>query len=97
MRDYPLFLSEREEELLKALGKHNENHKVAHQKFTTYNGTMNASTMRSHMTRIFQRYIQALEMMSEYYDVFGNRLIKHDSKLRAIQRRTTKRRRERRR
>lgn len=94
MGEYEKFLSRREEQCLNALGKWNQNKNVAHQKLITPSGSMSQSTMRTHMTRIFQRYVEGLEVMSEYYDVFHGRFNKHDAKLRKLQRQINKRRRE---
>ena len=94
MRDYELFLSPREEEILKALGKHNQYKNIAHQQFTTPNGILSQSAVRSHMTRIFQRYMEAYEVMIEYRDVFERRFDKHNSEIISKQRRMAKRKRE---
>lgn len=94
-RKYPNFLSEREEEILRALGKYNENKNVAHKSIQVIRtGTyMTPGGVRSHMTRIFKRYLEAQALIAEYYDVFNGRLKKHESNLKSIQRETAKRKR----
>lgn len=95
-RKYPNFLSPREEEILTALGKFNENKNVAHQKIhVAKTGThMTAGGVRSHMTRIFKRYLEAQHLVTEYYDVFQNRLTKHNAVIKKQQRQLNKRKKE---
>ncbi len=94
-RKYPNFLSEREEEILRVIGKYNENSNVAHERIQVpRTGTyMTSGGVRSHMTRIFKRYVEAQTLIAEYYDVFNGRLKKHESYLKSIQRETAKRKR----
>lgn len=96
MGDYEKFLSRREEECLKALGKYNENHNIAHKGiFVPKTGThMTQSGLRSHMTRIFQRYMEAMEVMAEYSDVFERRLNNHSKEINMIKRKMAKRRKD---
>lgn len=94
MGEYEKFLSRREEQCLNAIGKDNQNHNTAHQSLITPSGTMSQSTMRSHMTRIFQRYVESMEVMAEFYDVFHGRFNKHEATLKRLQRQINKRRRE---
>jgi len=63
------FLTKREREILEALGKYNENKNVAHQKLGVAQ-----STVRSHSTKIFKKFVEALEVIVEYQPVFEGRL-----------------------
>ena len=95
-RDYPLFLSQRETEVLKAIGYDGENIKIAHEKLiNARTGTyLSDSTVRAHLTRIFKRYMEAMDVMAEYAPVFHGRFEKHKNKIIACQRLRAKRRRD---
>lgn len=95
MGDYEKFLSRREEEILKTLGYDNEKSYRAHERLTTTKGTcLSESGLRSSMTRVFQRYMEALEVMADFYPVFHRRFNKHEEELKRLQRQINKRRRE---
>ena len=63
------FLTRREKEILEALGKYNQEKNVAHQKLG-----IAQSTVRSHSTKIFKKFVEALETMVEYEPIFKGRL-----------------------
>ena len=66
------FLTRREREILEALGKYNQEKNVAHQKLG-----IAQSTVRSHSTKIFKKFVEALETIVEYQPVFEGRLTRN--------------------
>ena len=95
-REYPLFLSHRELEVLDAIGKYATNKITAHEKLINARTGkyLSSSTVRAHLTRIFKRYMEAMDVMAEYAPVFEGRFEKHKNKIIACQRLRAKRRRE---
>ena len=63
------FLTQREREILEALGKYNQEKNVAHQKLG-----IAQSTVRSHSTKIFKKFVEALDTIIEYEPIFRGRL-----------------------
>lgn len=52
------------------------------------------STVNSHLTRIFQRYVEAQEIMAEYYPMFTGRLRRNKDEIKGIEKRLRKAKRE---
>lgn len=75
------FLTRREKEILEALGKYNQEKNVAHQKLG-----IRQSTVRSHSTKIFKKFVEALDTIVEYQPVFEGRLKRHHHEVWALTR-----------
>lgn len=83
------FLTPREEEILKALGRDNQNKNVAaHGLGITQKG------LSSHLSRIFLRALDAMDVVAEYAPIFEGRLSKHETRIRSTQRKRARRLRE---
>ena len=88
--NYKLFLSLREREVMLYIGKYGEN---LHTDFQLSRLHISDTTVRSHMTRIFQRFMEAEKFMAEYYDVFHGRFNKHTDNIAQARRDQSNRRR----
>jgi hypothetical protein len=61
-------VTERQKEVIHALGKFNENKNVAHDRLGIVQ-----STVRSTCTSVFVNFVETLELMDEYFPVFQRR------------------------
>lgn len=78
-------VSEKQREIIIALGIHNENHHVAHD-----NIKISREAMRMRLSRAFIGFMEDLDLFHEYYAVFENSFKKNPdayTKLRSIARR----------
>ena len=64
-----MFLTEAQKRVLDAIGKDALNFKVA-----DHNLKMKRSTMHSINTNIFDNFVEALEVMDEYFPIFKGRI-----------------------
>jgi len=63
--------TKRQREVVRALGKENQNKRVAHEGLG-----IKTSSVRSSVTRTYQSFIEDLKLVDEYFPVFERRLKK---------------------
>ena len=61
------------------MGRRGENIKVANLALGVKRGTIN-----SHLTKIFNKYMEALEVIDEYGGVFKGRMVNHSEEVQSL-------------